>query len=193
MKFSKIIVVLLLLIIGPKAIAQFSDNYNPWIVGLSHNIVDDSSLRFEEFFNVGEHWNTLFIPASIHLEYVFAEKFSGEAIMSFNRFIPQPESFYTPPSSKKTYFGFDLNGKFYFLKDEDFRQDDWQPYATAGFGYSTVDTLKWFHFNFGVGLTYWIDNLWGVTGQATGKWTFDLSDSTNIKQYMIGVRYIFAD
>ncbi|WP_228850330.1 hypothetical protein [Aegicerativicinus sediminis] len=192
MKFFKIIVAVLFLFTGVKGMAQFQD-VKPWSVGLSYNIVDDSSLRFEEFFDIGEHWNTTIIPATFHLEYVFARQFSGEAALSFNRFIPQYETFYDPPEDRKFYVGFDLNSKFYFLKEDDFRRDDWQPYVIAGFGFSTVDTLNWFHFNFGVGLTYWIDNVWGVTAQTTGKWTFDLSDSTNYKHHMIGVRYIFAD
>ncbi|SDB64894.1 outer membrane insertion C-terminal signal [Flavobacteriaceae bacterium MAR_2010_188] len=193
MKYFKLFLLLMLFSTAHKGMAQLSGAEKPWIVGLSYNVVDDSSLRFKEFFNISEHWNTIFLPTTLNVEYMFSEKFSAESALSYNRFIPQYEKFYTPPSSKKSYIGFDLNAKFYFLKNDILREKEFMPYVMSGFGYSTVDSLNWFHFNFGLGVSYWFNPLWGAKIQSTGKWTLDLSDSTNYKHHMIGIMYLFAE
>ena len=193
MKYLRFILITIIFASGVKSYSQLSNDETPWIVGLSYNIVDDSALRFDEFFNVGEHWNTIFLPTAVNVEYIFSEKFAAEAVLSYNRFIPQEESFYVPPSNKKDYLGIDINAKFYFLKKDVLRPEIFMPYVMSGVGYSTVDTLNWFHFNFGLGVAYWFNPVWGAKIQTTGKWTFDLSDSTNYKHHMIGVMYLFAD
>lgn len=193
MKYLKLFLFLIIFSLVEKGYSQLINDEQPLIIGLSYNIVDDSSLRFKEFFNVSEHWNTIFLPTTLNVEYIFSEKFAAEAVISYNRFIPQPESFYTPPSEKKSYVGFDLNAKFYFLKNDVLREKEFMPYVLSGFGYSTVDTLNWAHFNFGLGVAYWFSPIFGAKIQSTGKWTFNLDNSTNYKHHMIGLMYLISD
>jgi len=204
---------------------QTGPNFNKnWSLGLGVNIVDDSGVNFY----IGDDWN-FSLPFTLSGEYYLNSKFSFNALLSMNKYTEgkRIDANFVVKDYEATYFAADLAAKFY-LRDW-FDTPVLDPYIFVGGGYTSIGEYRVspgsgrppynpenedvdengnlmvpqigrFTFNTGLGMNIWINNHWGVTGAATGKWGFASGDYdrgsnsvSNQIQFTMGLIYMFKE
>lgn len=128
---------------------------NPWQFSFGFNAIDTFPTGavaqgdlFEEFFNVGDHWNLMPIPSQIGITNYIGSGFSFGLRLSLNSI-----SKYGNTSANNDFFGaadaivkYDLNA---LLKTERF-----SPFIETGGGYAFFDEVSAGYFNLGFGIEY---------------------------------------
>lgn len=184
--FKTQVLALLVLLVAPNFNAQNDDN--PWLISTGFNAVDiypvgiHSELQeqyagdnFEDFFNVDEHWNispsVSYLTIGRYLKDDFSFKLSG-----YYNII---EKWGSASVEDLNYFA--LDGTVSYSFKNLLKLNQWEPYFGIGGGYTWIEVGDFntdmndvsadyngsASVNGTVGLTYWLNDNWGLTAQST--------------------------
>ncbi len=166
-----------------------------WSVGLGVNAIDffptgESSFktgntggRFNEIFNINDHWNKAGIPKLSVSRHLW-RRFSVEASFLSNT-IKHIGDFEVDDLS---YRALDATIHYSILK----KNTTWHPYIASGAGYTWVDDKGAGTFNFGFGMDYWFSRNWGLN--LNGLWKYSPPEYENVLEhfaYSFSILYRF--
>ena len=182
MKHLNKLITAVVLLVG--LLSQAQDVNNTWAISFGTNAVDTrvsaaSSIKdqFSNYFNKSDNWNVL--PS---LSYLNVTKYAGDnfsfgltgSINKMSKFVntqtPTGDYFVTNPGDLN-YYAFDLDIKYSFMKM--IGSKSFEPTAHIGGGYTFLDEVSSGTMNTGLGLTYWMTELVGLSVQSTYKHSFD--------------------
>lgn len=175
---SRLLFAMLLVLGYSNANAQ--DENNPWQITIAVNAVDffptgeDAPLggTFEDFFNVGDHWNILPSLSSISVSKYIGDGFSFGVAGSLNKI----EHFGDQAVDDLSYYGLDGTIKYNFSEGKTI-----DPYLGVGGGYSWVDEVGAGTLNGTVGVNFWFSENIGLTLQTSYKHAFEDYLSTHFQ------------
>ncbi|WP_053976729.1 OmpA family protein [Mangrovimonas xylaniphaga] len=177
-----------LLLLGFNANAQDEDN--PWAVGIGVNMVDfyptgeDAPLGgyFDEYFNVGDHYNILPSLSSLSVSRYMGSGFIFTATGSIN----QIENFGDLSVDDLSYYGLDGTISYSFLRHSTFN-----PFIGVGGGYTWVDEIGAGTLNGTLGFNVWFTENIGLTVQSAYKHAFEDYLDTHF-QHTVGIAIKFG-
>lgn len=113
-------------------------------------------------------------PFAIGVEYKWSDLFGVEEVFSFNKFSDNSIIDGRFINEEFSYFSADTHIKYYF--GEHFLDSEFiELFAKGGVGLFKLNETNG-SFNFGGGITYWIRENIGISGQGVGKFAFDSSN-----------------
>lgn len=136
-----------------------------------------------------DEWAFSSIPVTIGLVYKWNALFGITHSYSFNKF-DDSKLDGRPISEDFNYFAVDTGVNYYF-GEHFLNSDSVDLFASAGLGVFKIDDVNG-SFNFGGGLTYWINDTIGVSGEGIAKLAFEHADKvydTNHLQFNLKVVY----
>ncbi|WP_053990507.1 OmpA family protein [Mangrovimonas sp. TPBH4] len=177
-----------LLLLGFNANAQDEDN--PWAVGIGVNMVDfyptgeDAPLGgyFDEYFNVGDHYNILPSLSSLSVSRYISSGFIFSATGSIN----QIEHFGDRSVDDLSYYGLDGTISYSFMRHSTFN-----PFIGVGGGYTWVDEIGAGTLNGTLGFNVWFTENIGLTVQSAYKHAFEDYLDTHF-QHTVGIAIKFG-
>jgi outer membrane protein OmpA-like peptidoglycan-associated protein len=162
---------MLLVLVYSNANAQ--DKNNPWQITIGVNAVDAfptgdgapfSESVFDDFFNVGDHWNILPSLSTISVSNYLGDGFSFGVAGSLNKI----DKWGDASVDDLSYYGVDGTIKYNFLEGKTF-----DPYLGVGGGYTWVDEIGAGTFNGTLGFNLWFTENIGFTVQTSYKHSFE--------------------
>lgn len=191
--------------------AQAQDENNPWAIEIGGNAVDlyptgedaPAGGMFDEFFNVGDHWNILPAVSRLSVGRYIGGGFVFEAAGSVN----QLDKFGSESLDDLSYYALDGTLK-YSLRA--LLNDGWlDPHVGVGGGYTWIDNNGGGTINGQVGISFWFSDNVALNIQSAYKHSFDY-DSASINtdggtsisfdqsntprhfQHSAGIKFIFG-
>lgn len=160
----------LLIVLSFNANAQ--DSNNPWALGIGVNAVDiyptgeDAPLGgyFDEFFNVGDHYNILPSLSRISVGKYLGSGFVFTAAGSINRI----DKIGDMAADDLSYYGLDGAFTYNFIPEATF-----DPYLGVGGGYTWVDEIGAGTLNGTLGFNLWFSDNIGLNIQTVYKHSFE--------------------
>lgn len=151
------------------------DENNPWQISFGVNAVDfyptgeDAPLGgyFDEYFNVGDHWNILPSLSTITVSKYLNDNFSLAVGGSVNKI----SHFGDSDTDDLSYYGLDGTVK-YSLADL-LNSKKLEPVLGVGGGYTWVDEIGAGTLNGSLGLNYWFTDNIAISAQSTYKHSFE--------------------
>ncbi|MDH3323799.1 MAG: thrombospondin type 3 repeat-containing protein, partial [Flavobacteriaceae bacterium] len=185
---SRLLFAMLLVLGYSNANAQ--DKNNPWQITIGVNAVDFYPVGedapqgdiFDEYFNVGDHYNILPSVSSISVSKYLSDGFSFGVAGSLNKI----DKFGDAEVSDLSYYGVDGTIKYNFLQGKNF-----DPYLGVGGGYSWVDDIGAGTLNGTLGFNLWFSESVGLTFQSSYKHAFEDYLSTHF-QHTAGISIKFG-
>lgn len=182
MKNLKVTLFTLVLIIGFSSL-KAQDNNNPWAVGFGLNAVDFYPTNpglmghgswFNEFVNVGDHYNIVPAISRVTVGKYIADGFSIEAAGSINTISNIGDN----SVSNDSYFS--LDGAVKYDLNNMIGETSWfDPYASVGGGYVWMGNFGTGTFNGGLGINFWFNDNVGFNLESKYKHAFE----SNIVQH----------
>ncbi|WP_424492686.1 OmpA family protein [Salinimicrobium sp. GXAS 041] len=172
---------------------QAQDENNPWAIGIGMNAVDfyptgeDAPLGgyFEDFFNVGDHWNIL--PGFTRLS--VARNIGGGFYFEGAGSVNMIERFGDDSWDRLTYYS--LDGTFNYSFRNDANAGWFDPFVGAGGGYSWVDDEGAATLDGTVGLNFWFSDNIALSVQTVYKHAFQ-DDFNSHFQHVAGIKIAFG-
>lgn len=170
---------------------QAQDENNPWSIGLGINAVDfyptgeDAPLGgyFEDFFNVGDHWNVLPGISRLSVGRYIGSGFYLEFAGSFNKL----EHFGDESFDDELYYAVDGTINYSFGSE-----DGWlDPFVGVGGGYAAIQDDGTGVLDGTAGLNFWIVDNFAVTLQTMYKHAFG-DDFNSHWQHSAGIKFAFG-
>jgi outer membrane protein OmpA-like peptidoglycan-associated protein len=182
-----------------EVIAQ--DENNPWTIGIGINAVDfyptnaggmltpegNRAGWYTEFFNVGDHYNMLPGISKLSVSRYIKSGFSAELAGSFNII----KKYGDLKVDNLTYFAIDAGAK-YDLNNLIGETSWFDPYATAGVGFISIDNVGKGSLNGGLGFNLWLNDNLGFNIESKYKHTFATRPHTQHFQHSLGVIFKFG-
>jgi len=181
MKYIKVALLALFLITSFSNV-NAQDQNNPWVISIGVNAVDFYPSHFEkndvpglgdhfdEFFNVGDHYNILPSISKITVSKYLADGFSFEAAGSLNKISKIGDN----SVNDLSYYG--LDGAIKFDLNKIIGDTSWfNPYASIGGGYTWLDNLGTGTLNGSLGINFWFSDNLGLNIETKLKETFESS------------------
>lgn len=177
-----------MLFVGLTANAQ--DQNNPWSIGIGVNAVDyypvgETAPRgefFDEFFNVGDHYNILPSVSTLSVGYYVGDGFSIGATGSLNKI----DKWGDAEVDDLSYYGLDGIIKYNFLKNTTF-----DPFLGVGGGYTWLDQNGAGTLNGTAGFNVWFNDNFGITYSSSYKHDFEETVYSHF-QHNLGVTIQFG-
>ena len=172
---------------------QAQDENNPWALGIGINAVDfyptgeDAPLGgyFEDFFNVGDHWNVL--PGVTRLS--VARNIGGGFYFEGAGSVNMIEKFGDDSWDRLTYYAVD--GTFNYSFRNDANAGWFDPFLGAGGGYTWVDEEGAATLDGTVGLNFWFSDNIALSVQTVYKHAFQ-DDFNSHFQHVAGIKIAFG-
>lgn len=176
MKYLKVTLFALLLIVGFNN-ANAQDENNTWAIGLGINSVDfyptNAGLPghggwFEEFGNIGDHYNTIPAISKITVSKYLDDGFSFEVAGTINKISKVGDN----SIGDLSYFG--LDGALKYDLNKIIGDTSWfNPYGSVGGGYTWLDDFGTGTFNVGGGINFWFSENVGLNIESKYKHAFE--------------------
>jgi len=172
---------------------QAQDANNPWALEVGVNAVDTYPTGedapnggwFEQYFNVGDHWNILPAMSRISVGRYIGGGFVFEGAGSVNRIDKMGDM----AVSDLTYYALDGNFK-YSLRA--MLNDGWlDPHLGVGGGYTWLDEQGNATLNGTAGLSFWFSDNIALNLQSTYKHAF-ADEGTKHFQHAAGIKFVFG-
>ncbi len=187
MKHLKKLLFVLVLFVGFGMNAQ--DENNPWKIDVGVNAVDFYPTNqpglgnwFDEYFNIGDHYNIVPSISRIHVGRYLGDGFSLGVALSVNQITKVGDA----EVDGISYFGSDLDIR-YDLNNV-FGQSKWfDPYVAIGGGYTFIDKEGAGTFNGGLGFNIMFTDFLGLNLQSTYKHSFDEARQLPHFQHALGL------
>jgi outer membrane protein OmpA-like peptidoglycan-associated protein len=206
MKHLNKLITVVVLLVG--LLSQAQDANNPWSLSFGANAVDTrvsaaSSIQdqLSNYFNTKDNWNIL--PS---LSYLNVSKYAGDnfsfgltgSINKMSKFVNKKanDGTYTVVNpGDLNYYAVDLDIKYSFMNMIGSKRFD--PSAHVGGGYTFLGDVSAGTMNAGLGLTYWMSELVGLSVQSTYKYSFDDARLPNVDvpthmQHFAGIIFKFG-
>jgi OOP family OmpA-OmpF porin len=206
MKHLNKLIIIAVLFVG--LLSQAQDANNPWSLSFGANAVDTrvsaaSNIKdqFSNYFNTKDNWN--FLPS---LSYLNVTKYVGDnfsfgvtgSINKMSKFVNSKTVDGTYPvvnPGDYNYYGVDLDIKYSFMNLLGYKHVD--PSAHVGGGYTFLGDVSAGTMNAGLGLTYWMTDLVGLSLQSNYKHSFDNArvpgvDVPSHMQHFAGIIFKFG-
>lgn len=185
---SRLLFAMLLVLGYSNANAQ--DENNPWQITIGVNAIDffptgeDAPLggTFEDFFNVGDHWNILPSLSTISVSKNLSDGFSFGVAGSLNKI----EHWGDASVDDLSYYGVDGTIKYNLLDGKTV-----DPFLGVGGGYTWVDEVGAGTLNGTLGVNLWFSENIGLTLQTSYKHAFEDYLSTHF-QHTAGISIKFG-
>ncbi|MBZ9629607.1 OmpA family protein [Salegentibacter sp. LM13S] len=186
-----------MLVLGITSVSA-QDANNPWAIGIQTNAVDfhpttDVGGTFDDYFNVGDHWNILPSMSRLTVGRYIGSGFVFELAGSVN----QIEQYGAESVPQMAYYGID--GSFnYSLRA--LLNDGWlDPVVGIGGGYTSIadngdhpiSDLGAATLNGKFGLNFWFTDNIALTLESNYKHVFDVDGATHF-QHAGGVKFMFG-
>lgn len=188
MKFIYQFYILSLLTICSAKGQYYSNQENPWVLGVGVNIINDSGSLFNGIFNLKENYNYN-APIRLSIEKRFKDDYGFEISGSFNKFLEGKKI--NNKIIDKSISIFILDGAFkYYITNKYINKYRalYEGYLSFGGGSSFYDESPAITTNLGIGINYYISESIRFNAQATGKISMDNSlQGSNYIQYNIGL------
>lgn len=161
---------------------------NPWFIGLGTNIVQDNG---SPFFNIPP------FPSRLSGGKQMNQYITLEGSLTYNRYTTRVKAENAVSGANVTLFSFDIQGQFDVPQFNTLTQNKFNPYLTAGLGFSSKSGLPVSQFtttNIGIGFYSWFTKRWGLQVQSCAKFGNTmpfLTNSGNYMQHSLGVVYQF--
>ncbi|MGZ0015555.1 OmpA family protein [Yeosuana sp. AK3] len=171
---SRLLFAMLLVLGYSNANAQ--DKNNPWQITIGANAVDAfpsgdgapfSEGIFDEYFNVGDHWNILPSLSTISVSKYLSDGFSFGVAGSINKIKDWGDA----SVDDLSYYGVDGTIKYSF--SEILNSNIIEPYLGVGGGYTWVDEIGAGTLNGTLGFNLWFSENIGLTIQSSYKHSFE--------------------
>ncbi len=173
MKHLSRFLVAALLVVGLSSV-QAQDQNNPWQVSFGVNAIDVYPTNqpglgnwFDEYFNVGDHWNILPSVSTIAVSKYVGDGFSVGARGSLNKI----KNFGDTQVDDLSHYAID--GTIKYNLNELFKTGKFDPYVEVGGGYTWVDEIGAGTVNGGLGINYWFTESLGINIQSSYKHAFE--------------------
>ncbi|WP_228852825.1 OmpA family protein [Aegicerativicinus sediminis] len=155
--------------------ANAQDENNPWAIGIGVNAVDvyptgeDAPLggMFDEYFNVGDHWNILPSVSTISVSRYLGAGF----VLGVRGSINQIDKYGDASVDDLSYYAADAIAKFSF--GSLFNSAWFDPFLGVGGGYTWLDNDGFGTGNGTLGFNIWFSDNVGISLQSTYKHAFD--------------------
>ena len=206
MKHLNKLIIALVLLVG--LFSQAQDANNPWSLSFGANAVDTrvsaaSSIQdqFSNYFNTKDNWN--FLPS---LSYLNVSKYAGDnfsfgvtgSINKMSKFVNKKAAdgtYSVVNPGDYNYYGVDLDIKYSFMNMINSKHLD--PSAHLGGGYTFLGDVSAGTMNAGLGFTYWMTELVGLSVQSNYKYSFDDArlpgvDVPTHMQHFAGIAFKFG-
>lgn len=178
----------LLLCVGLTTYAQ--DQNNPWSIGIGINAVDyypvgetaPQGELFDEYFNIGDHYNILPSVSTLSVGYYVGDGFSIEAAGSLNKI----DKFGDAEADDLSYYALDGIIKYNFLENTTI-----DPFVGVGGGYTWLDQNGAGTLNGTLGINFWANDNIGLTVSSSYKHDFENTVSTHF-QHRLGLTIKFG-
>lgn len=183
--YAKAIRLALFAIIFNTFLLKAQDTYNPWLIGIGVNAVNNPVTGFEGDEGTLEVWNQ--DPAALRLiagRYI-KKGFVFQTDITLNTVTltdPLPEQ-----DDKLPYISFDGYFK-YSLNTNSVKMNKFDPYLGVGGGYTWLDNIGAGTLNGVAGLNFWISDHFGLNAQAAYKHAFK---DYGIKHYQYSAGIVF--
>ena len=169
------------------------DENNPWAIGIGVNAVDfypvgEDAPRggmFDEYFNVGDHWNILPSLSSLSVARYIDAGFSVGVTGSINRI----DSWGDMEVDDLSYYAVDGTIKYNF--GSHIGSSVFDPYLGVGGGYTWVDEIGAGTVNGTLGFNVWFTENIGLTVQSAYKHAFEDYLDTHF-QHTAGITFKFG-
>ena len=212
---SRLILTALLVLVVVNVNAQ--DKNNPWQVTVGVNAVDalgidqqvgNEDISFSQLYNVAGEWSNISSPSMLTVGKYLDDNFSFSVSGTFNKldkWNPNLDfpgiNFETTPSEdaisveELMYYGLDGMVKYSF--SELLNCTDFEPFVGFGGGYTWMeqpgaDLAGLATINGTVGVSYWINDLIGITAQSSLKNSFDEVVLVDHFQHSLGLTIKFG-
>ncbi len=184
MKHVKVAILALLVFVGFNNL-NAQDRNNPWAVNFGINAIDfhptnyDGNLNddgyssewFDEFFNVGDHYNTIPTISSVSVGRYLSDGFTLEVGASVNKISKMGNN---PEYNPGNLAFLAVDGNLKFALQSLFEKNGWfDPYVAAGGGYSWFDWEGTGTLNGSVGTNLWLSEHVAFNIQTAYKHSFD--------------------
>lgn len=154
---------------------QAQNKNNPWQIDLGVNAIDlypvgenaPQGGYFDEYFNVGDHWNILPSISYVSVSRYLDDDFSFGVTGSVNRI----DKFGDAPADDLAFYAIDGTIKYSFANL--IKSQKLEPYLGIGGGYFWVDEKGAGSLNGTLGLSYWFTQNVGLTVQSAYKHVFE--------------------
>ncbi len=177
-----------LILLGAIAV-NAQDKNNPWAIGIGVNAVDFYPTHnteyggwFDEYFNVGDHYNILPTVSKISVGKYLEDGFTLEAAGTLNKISKMGDN----SVSDLMYFG--LDGALKFDLNNIIGETSWfDPYVLVGGGYTWLDKLGAGTVNAGGGINFWFTDNIGLNVESKYKHVFDNVNILQHFQHSVGI------
>ena len=162
----------MLLVLGYSNVNAQDEN-NPWQITIGANAVDAfpsgdgapfGDTIFEDFFNIGDHWNILPSLSTVSVSKYLNDGFSFGVAGSLNKI----EKWGTASVDDLSYYAVDGTIKYNFIEGKTI-----DPFLGVGGGYTWVDEVGAGTLNGTLGLNVWFSENVGLTLQTAYKHAFE--------------------
>jgi len=200
---SRLILTALLVLVVVNVNAQ--DKNNPWQVTVGVNAVDalatgnqvgNEDVSFSKLYNVAGEWSNITSPSMITVGKYLDDNFSFSVSGTFNKLDKWNTGIEDAISvDELMYYGLDGMVKYSF--SELLNCTDFEPFVGFGGGYTwmeqpRVDLAGLATVNGTVGVSYWINDLIGITAQSSLKNSFDEVVLVDHFQHSLGLTIKFG-
>ncbi|MFH4966652.1 OmpA family protein [Gaetbulibacter sp. M240] len=171
---SRLLLAMLLVFVYSNANAQ--DENNPWQITIGVNAVDAypngdgapfSETIFNEYFNVGDHWNILPSISTISVSKYIGDGFSFGVGGSINKI----DKWGDASVDDLSYYG--LDGTIKYSLNSLLNSSVIEPYLGLGGGYTWIDEIGAGTLNGTLGFNFWFSENIGLTIQSSYKHSFE--------------------
>lgn len=176
MELIKYIVVILLL---GNVEQTFSQDENPWVVGVGFNIVDNSGTRFKQLLNVTDNWNFSRL-LKLTAEKRFAYDYGAEVSLTLNKFDTNKTINSEINITEVNYVSIDIMFKNYisnyFINPQ---RSTYTGYIVGGLGNNFFDGVLNKTINVGLGFNIRLKYDLRINLQTLGKFSIDNNSRGN--------------
>ena len=169
---------------------QKVDNYEKWSFKVGLNAVNNSG--DSNVFKVFETDKMAFSnPIAAGLDYKISPHWSVGFFISNNKFLKSKAVIDGEVITKNLgYLATDVNAKYYLWSAQREEKNNFTMYFSGGFGAFNLSGAS-LSYNFGGGLTYWINSSLGVNFETMAKWSGedDVLYNTGHIQYFAGIAF----
>jgi len=200
MKVKYYIHKLLLLIVISLSITNLKaqDIDNPWAINIGVNAIDfypshfkknnvpGLGSNFDEFFNVGDHYNIFPSVSKIAVSKYLTDGFSIEVGATLNKIAKIGDN----SVNDLSYFG--LDGAVKYDLNKIIGDTSWfSPYTSVGVGYTWLDKFGTITLSGSLGISFWLNNNMGLNVETKIKQTLESSIEQHF-QHSLGLVFKFG-
>ncbi|WP_062053280.1 hypothetical protein [Aquimarina longa] len=174
-----------------KAPFTYSQENDPWVLGIGVNVVDNSGSRFGELLDIENNWNfSRLIKTTI--EKRFEYDYGAELSLSLNEFSKGKKVNDNYNTEAINYFAIDFMLKNYTSNYwQDARHANYTGYFIGGWGGNFFDSVINNSINFGFGINIKLGMYLWLNFQTLGKFSIDNNTPGNANHLQHSVSMIF--